>query len=81
MSKAPEELLKGRTAYLADTEGTPLKMVKAHSPLALILSHEAEGPAPWAEKCAQKIAIPMHNGVESLSVATSGAILLYELRK
>ncbi|MDE3045806.1 MAG: RNA methyltransferase [Verrucomicrobiota bacterium] len=73
-------LIEGYTPYLADTEGTPLSKVKASLPLALILSNEGEGPAPWAEKYAHKIAIPMHNGVESLSVATSGAILLYELR-
>jgi len=72
-------LFHARTVYLADLEGTPLDSISPSPPLALILSNEAAGPAPWTEKNAEKIAIPMHNGVESLSVATSGAILLYKL--
>lgn len=68
-----------QTPYLADIDGAPLSQVKFKLPLALILSNEAQGPASWAEKWAEKISIPMHNQVESLNVAASGAILLYEL--
>lgn len=75
------EEIEGRTMYLADTEGAPIETISPCPPFALVLSNEARGPSSSAEKSAQKIAIPMHNGVESLSVATSGAILLYELRK
>lgn len=78
--KTAEEVAElPHTPYLADLDGTPLKKVKPEGAVALILSNEGAGAAPWAEKWARKIAIPMHNGVESLNVASSGAILLYEL--
>jgi len=73
----PEE---NRQVYLADLEGTPLSEVKGKTPLALILSHEGSGPSDWAIKMAQKVTISMHNGVDSLNVASSGAILLYAMR-
>jgi TrmH family RNA methyltransferase len=66
-------------AYLADLDGTPLSEAIIQTPLALILSNEGAGPSPWAERLAQKICIPMHSGVESLNVAASGAIFLYEM--
>lgn len=76
------ELLKrgGIRPYLADLEGKPLDQADIKRPLALILSREAQGPAPWAERVAEKVTIPMEPGVESLNVAASGAILLYALR-
>lgn len=76
------DLLKrnGFHAYLADLEGRPLDQTKPKRPLALILSREAQGPSLWAERIAEKITIPMEPGVESLNVASSGAILLYALR-
>ena len=67
-----------RTLYLADLEGARLDSVTHSGPLALILSSEAHGPKSW--EMAQKISIPMHAGVESLNVASAGAILLYALR-
>jgi TrmH family RNA methyltransferase len=66
-----------RQIYLADLEGTSLKGMSPKSPFVLILSHEGTGPSAWAEKCAQKISIPMHNSVESLNVSACGAIFLY----
>ncbi len=76
----PKELAsQKRRFYVADLDGTALHQATCQTPLALILSNEGSGPAPWAEKCAQKIAIPMHNGVESLNVAASGAILIYAM--
>jgi RNA methyltransferase, TrmH family len=65
--------------YLADLEGSPLSNTQFELPFALILNNEAKGPKPWAEKMAQKITIPMQNGVESLNVATSGSIFLYTM--
>jgi len=65
--------------YLADLEGTPLSKMSAKTPFALILSNEGLGPSPWAKKLGEKISIPMHNGVESLNVAASGAIFLYAM--
>ncbi|HEV7737802.1 MAG TPA: RNA methyltransferase [Chlamydiales bacterium] len=74
-------LQKARShAYVADLEGLSLSEVSAHPPLALILSNEGAGPSQWTEKLAKKISIPMHNDVESLNVAASGAILLYAMR-
>jgi len=70
----------GAQAYVADLEGMPLSGVSAHPPFVLILSNEGAGPSEWAEKLATKISIPMHNDVESLNVAASGAILLYAMR-
>jgi TrmH family RNA methyltransferase len=65
--------------YLADLEGIPLSKVHAEPPFALILSNESTGPSGWAKKIAEKISIPMHNGVESLNVATAGSIFLYTM--
>ncbi len=78
-SEEAEPLLRSYHLYLADLEGVPLSKAKPQAPFALILSNEGRGPSKWAEKKAQKISIPMHNGVESLNVAASGAILLYTL--
>ncbi len=70
----------GIRPYLADLEGKTLDQANPKRPIALILSREAQGPSPWAERIAEKITIPMEPGVESLNVAASGAILLYALR-
>lgn len=67
-------------AYAADLEGQSLKGSSFKFPIALILSHEALGPATWALETATKITIPMASSVESLNVAASGAILLYQMR-
>lgn len=64
--------------YVADTEGMALGKIKPQEPFALVLSSEAEGPDPWTESAGKKITIPMKKGVESLNVAASGAILLYQ---
>lgn len=66
--------------FTADLEGTPLEKGDFKPPLALILSNEGRGPGTWSEKLAKKITIPMSRQIESLNVATSGAILLYAMR-
>lgn len=68
----------GLQFYMADLEGTSLEKGHFKTPMALILSSEAHGARNWPN--AQKITIPMKSHVESLNVATSGAILLYEMR-
>lgn len=68
-----------RHVYLADLEGTPLPEVKVKGPMALILSHEGSGPSEWAQVGTEKVTIAMHNGVDSLNVASSGAIFLYAM--
>lgn len=77
----PEEISKMRTHfYTADLTGTPLPSARFETPMALILSHEGKGPKGWSKQIAQTITIPMGDQVESLNVATSGAILLYAMR-
>ena len=81
--KTPEEIERwalshNATLYTADLEGESLSDVTPTTPTALILSHESHGPRNWPSR---KITIPMAPHVESLNVAASGAILLYELRK
>jgi len=63
--------------YTADLEGAVLDEVRFEGARALILSNEAHGPRNWVSK---KLTIPMSEQVESLNVATSGAILLYAMR-
>ncbi len=65
------------TPFIADLGGTNVENVAWPSSSALVLSNEGSGPSSMVEKWGQKIEIPMHNGVESLNVAVSGAILLY----
>jgi TrmH family RNA methyltransferase len=65
--------------YLADLRGAPLSELRVQTPFALILSNEGAGPSDWAKQIGEKISIPMHNGVDSLNVAASGAIFLYTL--
>lgn len=64
--------------YTADLQGELLPQATFQKPIALILSSEARGPRSWPNE--KKITIPMNPHVESLNVATSGAILLYEMR-
>lgn len=78
---SPNEILKLRHhLYTADLEGEPLEMAHFNPPLALILSSEGHGPGNWSHVKARKITIPMNGEVESLNVASSGAILLYAMR-
>jgi TrmH family RNA methyltransferase len=67
-------------AFTGDIKGEPLGRLAFEDPLALILSSESGGPSPWTSSCSRKITIPMDRKVESLNVATSGAILLYAMR-
>lgn len=66
--------------FTADLNGKSLQSAIFKPPLALILSNEAHGPREWSEKIGEKITIAMSKPVESLNVAASGAILLYEMR-
>lgn len=50
------------------------------SPTLLILGNEAHGINPALKKIASPISIPMHGKMESLNVATAGAILMYSVK-
>lgn len=80
--KEPEEIVSWAqeyksALYLAHLEGEAVGTFPARQPTALILSNESHGARKWP---AIQITIPMSPGVESLNVATSGAILLFALR-
>ena len=66
--------------WLADMDGTSLEQVKKSSSLALILSAEGSGVRKKSKELFQKVKIPITPSVESLNVASAGAILLYALK-
>jgi TrmH family RNA methyltransferase len=68
------------TLICADLEGTAPEDCQAKEPLALILGNEGEGVGAWTKHICQKVTIPMVKGMESINVASAGAILLYTLR-
>ncbi len=68
------------TLLAADVSGEDLAACKAATPLALALGNEAHGLAPQLKEKAKLIAIPMRGRMESLNVATAGAIFMYELK-
>jgi len=60
-------------------EGRPLDQVRPARKTAVVLGSEGEGlPAAIARHCAEFARIPMHGGLDSLNVAVSGAILMWE---
>jgi TrmH family RNA methyltransferase len=67
--------------WLAATDGAPVRQVEAGGRrLALVLGNEGAGVRPeLLERVAQRIAIPLAPGVESLNVAVAAGILLYEV--
>jgi TrmH family RNA methyltransferase len=69
------------TVYVADLEGKPLHSLEVRPPLALILGNESQGPSSWAKQHGSALSIPMGDTVESLNVASAGAILMYELKR
>ncbi len=70
----------GMTVYIADVEGKKLTEVSFKKPLALVLGHETQGPSAEARALGQTVSIPMTNQMESLNVATAGAILMYQIQ-
>jgi len=68
------------TIYTADLVGTPIDQCKSLPPLALVLGNEGQGPGSWTNSLTQRITIPISTVVESLNVASAGAILLYAMR-
>lgn len=49
--------------------------------LAFVVGSEGDGVAPaWREGCLARVAIPMHGRADSLNVAASAAILLFDAR-
>ncbi|CRX37432.1 TrmH family RNA methyltransferase [Estrella lausannensis] len=64
----------------ADMHGEPLAQGNVpDSHIALALGNEGAGLSKEMVDSALKVSIPMREGAESLNVASSGAILMYEL--
>jgi len=66
---------------IADSRGVSLFDVsELPSKTAVVLGSEAFGPAPeWSDQADLVISLPMQNGVESLNVAVSAAVIMYEI--
>jgi TrmH family RNA methyltransferase len=72
-------LLRNKKVLAADAKGKDLSQMSVSPPIALVLGNEAHGIAPALKENAEVIAIPMQGKMESLNVASAGAILMYEL--
>jgi TrmH family RNA methyltransferase len=70
------------TILSADMEGKSLFSFKFPAKTALVMGQEGRGVSSAIKKeCSDSLAIPMQGKVESLNVATSAAICLYEWQK
>ncbi|MDD2220645.1 MAG: RNA methyltransferase [Clostridia bacterium] len=67
--------------FIADSRGESLFALKQlPEKTAFIFGSEAFGPAPeWIKQADQIVSLPMHNGVESLNVAVTAAVIMYEI--
>src|SRR5439155_867138 len=83
---AVEEVGARVLAQLADTE-TPEGIVavmeaRVNGPIAVIVGNEGAGIRPQLNAvAAQRVAIPLAQGAESLNVAVAAGILLYEVTR
>ncbi|SRR5581483_5800567 len=69
------------TVLAADASGKTLNGCVFSSPLALILGNESHGVSLEIKKNVESIAIPMMGRMESLNVASAGAILMHDLKE
>lgn len=65
--------------YIADVNGKSARKIVYKEPFALVLGHETRGPSSVAKNSGLSISIPMSYPVESLNVASAGAILMYQM--
>jgi len=72
-------ILQDQQIFVADLEGSLLNTIVRKEKMALILGNEARGVSPEAKKMGTSISIPMTPTMESLNVASAGAILMYLL--
>lgn len=72
-------LITGRQILVANIAGEPLNTVSKKEKIVLILGNEARGVSPQAKKLGTLVSIPMAPAMESLNVASAGAILMYIL--
>jgi RNA methyltransferase, TrmH family len=74
----------GAQLWVSDAAGTPLGRIAlrpaAAPPLCLIVGNEGAGVSQaLAARAAQRVAIPLRAGAESLNVAVAAGIILYEV--
>lgn len=77
--RAQEIIEMDLSLFVADTKGSLLSETHFSGKRGLILSNEAKGISSHFSSV-PKVTIPMTSFVESLNVASSGAILLYAMR-
>lgn len=65
--------------FVADVIGTPIDQVQKASSFALIMGNESHGPSQELKEFGTSITIPISKNVDSLNVATAGAILMFAL--
>jgi len=72
----------GFAVYGLDAAGASLLDAELPERVALVLGNETDGlSAPVRAELDGVLAIPMHGGVESLNVASAGAVAAFELRR
>jgi 23S rRNA (guanosine2251-2'-O)-methyltransferase len=63
---------------LSSHEATPLAEISKNKSVVYVLGNESEGVSDEiAELCDQRVGIPMNNGVESLNVAVTAALIAF----
>jgi TrmH family RNA methyltransferase len=67
--------------FIADLNGANPHSIDVKQPIALILCNEARGPSPEALALGTAVSIPISTKMESLNVASAGAILMYLLQQ
>lgn len=78
-----EQLISGNSwqRLMADIQGSAPEEFKSASKRLLVLGNEAHGPSAAVRSLCQPVTIPMPGEMESLNVATAGAILMYVLNR
>ncbi len=67
---------------VADMNGENIFEYSSNSTIGVVLGNEGQGVSKeLREICTKTIKIPMKEGVESLNVAVSGAIIMYQMAK
>jgi TrmH family RNA methyltransferase len=70
----------GLHLFIADARGKALPSTPPQGPKALVLGNEAQGASPHFNSEGVALSIPMNRDMESLNVATAGAILMFYLQ-
>lgn len=76
-----KSLLQGKQIFVADLQGQTPDTLDRQKKIALVLGNEARGVSPEAKKIGTLVSIPMTSQIESLNVASAGAILMYILKR